>query len=81
MTSSIFVFKQRNMLFKKHKDASADNYRPKTANPEKMIVNILRSDFNRDQVRVVCPSAGQSVTLYFFWVFVVFGLTASAQMI
>ena len=52
MTSSIFVFKQRNMLFKKHKDASADNYRPKTANPEKMIVNILRSDFDRNQVRV-----------------------------
>ena len=40
------------MLYKKRKGASADNYRPKTANPEKMIVNILRSDFNRNQVRV-----------------------------
>ena len=29
----------------------------------------------------VRPSVGPSVTLYFFWVFAVFGLTAPAQMI
>ena len=30
--------------------------------------------------RSVGPSVGPSVTLYFFWVFAVFGLTAPAQM-
>ena len=30
---------------------------------------------------LVCLSVGSSVTLYFFWVFAVFGLTAPAQMI
>ena len=30
---------------------------------------------------LVCWSVGPSVTLYFFWVFEVFGLTAPAQMI
>ena len=40
------------MPYKKHEGASADNYHPKTANREKVIVNILRSDIDRNQVRV-----------------------------
>ena len=40
------------MPYKKREGASADNYRPKTANRGKMIVKILRSVFIRNQVRV-----------------------------
>ena len=42
---------------------------------------VLRDSTTRFVGPSVRPSVGPSVTLYFFWVFAVFGLTAPAQMI
>ena len=41
---------------------------------------VLRDSTPRFVGPSVRPSIGPSVTLYFFWVFAVFGLTAPAQM-
>ena len=46
-------------------------------NYKEVFIRVLRDS----TPRFVGPSVRPSVTLYFFWVFAVFGLTAPAQMI
>ena len=53
---------QRKLLYKKREDTSFGNCRPNAANREKVIINIQRSDFDRNPIRVVIGDKAKEVS-------------------